>query len=63
MKDTLFYTEYCETDNEFFYTTELLALTHFKSMFHIYIPCEHKKSPGFLMFSGGMEMEHWLEIG
>ena len=41
----------------------LLALTHFKLMFHFYTLWKHKKQTDFLMFSGGTEMEHWLQIG
>ena len=29
-------------------------------MFHFYAP---KNTAGFLMFSGGIEMEHWLKMG
>ena len=30
-------------------------------MFHFYTPWKH--TGGFLMFSGGIEVEHWLEKG
>ena len=43
--------------------TVCLALTHFKLMFLFYTPWEHKKPRGCMMFSGGMVMEHWFEIG
>ena len=32
--------------------------THFKSMFHLYIPWKHQIIPGFMTFSEGIEMEH-----
>ena len=37
-------------------------LTHFSSMFHFYTPWQCQKTLGFLMFSGGIEMEQWAEI-
>ena len=36
-------------------------LTHFQPMFHFYTPWKHKT--GFLMFSGTIEVEHWLNMG
>ena len=33
-------------------------LTHFQPMFHFYTPLKH-----FLMFSEGIEVEHWLKMG
>ena len=51
---------------------QLLApflLTHFQPMFHFYIPLikkspwKHQKTGGFLMFSGGIDVEHWLKMG
>ena len=38
-------------------------ITHFKSMFHLYISWKHKKISGFLMFSGVIEIEHYLKMG
>ena len=38
-------------------------LTNFKPMFHFYTPWKRQKTKDFLTFSGGMEMEHRLEIG
>ena len=32
-------------------------------MFHFYIPWKHQKTGGFLMFSEGIEVEHWLKMG
>ena len=36
---------------------------YFKPMFHFYTPWKHQKAKDFLMFSGGIEMEHWLKMG
>ena len=35
----------------------------FKPMFHFCIPWKYQKTGGFLMFSGGIEVEHWLKMG
>ena len=32
-------------------------------MFHFYIPWKRKNTKGFLMFSGGIEMENWAKMG
>ena len=32
-------------------------------MFHFYTPGKFKKTPGFLTFSAGIDMEYWLETG
>ena len=32
-------------------------------MFHFYTPWKHQKTSGFLMFSGGIEVEQWLKMG
>ena len=40
-----------------------MVLTHFQLMFHFYISWKHQKTGGFLMFLGGIEVEHWLKIG
>ena len=32
-------------------------------MFYFYNPWEHEISRGFLIFSGDVKIEHWLEIG
>ena len=32
-------------------------------MLYSYTPWKHKKTSGFLAFSGGKGMEHWREIG
>ena len=34
--------------------------THFSPMFHFYTPW---KAFGFLMFSKGIEIEHWIKMG
>ena len=39
------------------------SLTHFQPMFHFYTPWKQQKTGGFLMFSGGIEVEHWLKMG
>ena len=31
-------------------------------MFYFYTPWKHQKTGGFLMFSGGIEVEHWLKM-
>ena len=38
-------------------------LNPFQPIFHFYIPWKHQKTGGFLMFSGGIEVEHWLKMG
>ena len=38
-------------------------LTYFKSMLHLSTPWKSQKISGFLTFSGGIEMEHWLKMG
>ena len=37
------------------YPVTMFFLIHFKPMFHFY-------NKGFLMFSGGIEMRHWLKM-
>ena len=32
-------------------------------MFHFYKSWKRKKTRGFLMFSGGIEMKHWAKMG
>ena len=39
------------------------ALTHSQPIFHFYSPWKQQKTGGFLMFSGGIEVEHWLKMG
>ena len=31
-------------------------------MIHFYTPKKHQKTNSFRMFSGGIEVEHWLEV-
>ena len=40
-----------------------LHFINFQPMFHFYNPWKHQKTNGFLMFSGSIEVEHWLKIG
>ena len=35
---------------------------HFMLRFPFYTPWKHKKAPGFLTFSGGIEREYWLKM-
>ena len=44
-------------------TKVLLLLTHFQPMFHFFTSWKHQKTSGFLTFSGGFEIQHWLEMG
>ena len=37
-------------------------LSHFQPMFHFYTPWKYQKIGSFLMFSGGIEVEHWLKM-
>ena len=41
----------------------IMLLTHFRSMFPFYTPWKRQKTFGFLTFSGGIESEHWPEMG
>ena len=38
-------------------------LSHFRSMFHFHTPWNWQKTSCFLKFSGGIEIEHWHEMG
>ena len=40
----------------------IATLTYFQQLFHFYTPWKHQKAYGFLIFSGGIEVEHWLKI-
>ena len=53
--------EMCDIQVSISYFDQIL--THFRPMFHFYTPWKHQKTGGFLMFSGGIEMEHWLKMG
>ena len=46
-----------------FFLGIVLWLTRFSLMPHVYTTWKPQKSFGFLMFSGGLEMEHWIKIG
>ena len=37
--------------------------THFCLMFPFYIPWKYQKTKGFLVFPGGVQLEHWAEMG
>ena len=39
-----------------------LLLTNFQPMLHFYAPRKHLKTSGFMMFSRGIEVEHWLKM-
>ena len=41
----------------------LVELSHFSPVFHFYTPWKRHKIKGFLMISGGIEMEHWSKMG
>ena len=32
-------------------------------MLHFYTPWKHQKTGGFLIFTGGIEVERWLKTG
>ena len=36
-------------------------ITHFKPIFHFYTSWKSQKTVGFLIFSGGIEMEDWFD--
>ena len=38
-------------------------LTHFSPVSHFYLPRILQKTKGFLTFSGGIEMGHWIKMG
>ena len=40
-----------------------LLITHFRPMFPFYTPWKRQKTFDFLTFSGGIEREHWPEMG
>ena len=42
---------------------KILILTHFKPVFHIYIPWKDKKISGFQMSSRDKEIKYWLKMG
>ena len=39
------------------------SLNHFQWIFHFSTHWKHRKSSNFLMFSGRIEVEHWLKMG
>ena len=42
--------------------SKLFFLTHFSQTFHFYTPWKRQKTIGFLMFLGGIEVEHWAKL-
>ena len=40
-----------------------VVVTHVMSLLFFYTPWKYQKVSGFLMFSGGIERNHWHEIG
>ena len=44
-------------------TSGFFSLIHIQPMFHFSTPGKCKKIRGFLMFSGGIDVEYWLKIG
>ena len=42
--------------------TRKMLLTRFRPVFHFYAPWNFQKTRGFLIISGGIEREHWLEM-
>ena len=50
----------CKNQLKYLEKREKKVLTHFQPMFHFYAP---EKIGDFLMFSGGIEVAHWLKIG
>ena len=38
-------------------------LAHFNPVVHVYSPLKCQEIFGFLTFLGGIEMEHWVEMG
>ena len=53
-----YYSRFCEVTC----FTLRKAFTHFRLMFYLYAPWKRQKTSGFLMFSEGINMEHWLEM-
>ena len=39
-----------------------ISLTHYKPKVHFYTLWKHQKNKTILMFSGGIDMEYWLEM-
>ena len=39
------------------------SVTQFKPIIHFYTPWKREKTTSFLLFSDGIEMEHWLKMG
>ena len=41
----------------------VVYLTHFQPISNFYRPRKYQKTGGFLKFSRGIEVEHWLKMG
>ena len=44
------------------FKTFFYYLTHFSPMSHFYTPWKHQKTCGFLTFSRGIEIWHWIKM-
>ena len=42
---------------------QTILFIHFEPVFYFYTPWKHQKIGGFLMFTGGAEVEHCLKMG
>ena len=40
-----------------------LHLIYFQRIMYFYSPWKHQKNYGFLMFSGGIELDYWFKMG
>lgn len=49
--------------HKFFPNNQCKSLTHFSPVFHISNPWKHKKTRGFLTFSGCRKIKHWAKMG
>ena len=47
----------------FYNKNKTFLLAHFQPMFHSYAPRKHQKTSDFFMFSGGNQVERWLQMG
>ena len=48
--------------NRIVYFVFNIKLTYFWPIFPFYTPWKHQKTVDFLMVSGGIKWEHWLEM-
>ena len=63
MNQESFYFKISKSNTFLIRSRSMLRLTHFQSMILVYTPWKHQKSRGFLVFSGGIEVEPWLQMG